>query len=139
MSKEFEEIVLKKLGNLETQVKGLNGFAKDTTQRLGNLKKELKETNQNLVDLTEQVKSNTQRLEKLELEGKDIREDVKYLRNNFTKFDFQINTKIDTLFDAYKVNKEKNDTLDDKMNSLEKETFNHDIRISNLEDKVLIA
>ncbi len=132
MSKEFEEIVLKKLGNLETEMK-------DNNKRLGNLEKDLKDTNQNLLDLTKQVKSNTQRLGKVEMEVKDTGEVVQYLNNNFTNFDFEINTKINTLFDSYKVNKEKHDGLDNKMNSIEKETFNHDIRISNLEDKVLIA
>ena len=115
MSKEFEEIILKKLENLETEVK-------DTKIKLQNL-----------------AKDTNQRLKILEVEVKDTGEVVKYLNNNFTKFDFEINRKIDTLFEANTVNKEKNDSLADKMSFLDEKSFNHDIRISNLEDKVLTA
>ena len=118
MSKEFERIVIQKLEQLESG---------------------LKDNNQRLEKLEVGLKDNNQRLGKLEIEVKDTGEVVQYLNNNFTKFDFEINTKIDTLFDAYKVNKEKDDSFEEEINSLEKETFNHDIRISNLEDKVLIA
>ena len=92
-----------------------------------------------LESLENGMKDSNQKLSYLDTEVKDATEVIKYLNNNFTKFDFEINTKINTLFDSYKVNKEKHDGLDNKMNSIEKETFNHDIRISNLEDKVLIA
>ena len=84
-------------------------------------------------------KNINQRLGILETEVKDTGEVVKYLNNNFTRFDFEINKKIDTLFDANKVNKEKNDTFKEELDYLAEKSFNHDIRISNLEDKVLIA
>ena len=122
MSKEFEIIVLNKLGNLETEIKNL---AENTNQRLEKLEIGLKDNNQ--------------RLGKLETEVKDTGEVIKYLNNNFTRFDFEINKKIDTLFDANTVNKEKYDAFEEKIDSLGVKSFNHDTRISNLEDKVLIA
>ena len=109
MSKEFEEIILKKLETIEIEVK-------DNKQLLRNL--------------TTKVESINQRLGNLEIEVKDTGEVVKYLNQNFTKFDFEINNKIDTLFDSHIINK-------DDIVSLNKKTFNHDTRISKLENKDL--
>ena len=95
MSKEFEEIVLKKLEKLDA---------------LEN------------------------RMENFELELKDTKYTIKKLNDNFTIFDFEINKKIDTLFDAIIVNNEKHDLFEKSIVSLNTKTFNHDIRISVLED-----
>ena len=62
---------------------------------------------------------------------------VKYLNNNFIKFDYEINKKIDTLFDAFTTNNEKDSVHEENIVSLNSKVFNHDIRISNLEDKIL--
>ena len=78
-----------------------------------------------------------QRLGKLEMEVKDTGEVVNYLNQNFTKFDYEINKKIDTLFDAYTTNKDEITVQENNILSLDAKVFNHDIRISNLEDKVL--
>ena len=157
MSKEFEEIVLRKLdnleaglkdnnqrlGSLETEVKdtkqGLQQLSKETNQRLEKLEVEAKDTNQRLGKLEVEAKDTNQRLGKLEIEVKDTGEVVKYLNNNFTKFDFEINKKIDTLFDAITTNNQKHEFYEGNIASLNAKTFNHDIRISNIEDKVLTA
>ena len=114
MSKEFEEIVLKKLEKLdmiETEV--------------GSLKAE--------------VGSLKTTVGKLEMEVKDTGKVVNYLNQRFIKFDYEMNKKIDTLFDAYKVNKENNYVHEKEIASLNAKVFNQDIRISNLESKVLTA
>ena len=114
MSKEFEEIVLKKLEKLdmiETEV--------------GSLKAE--------------VGSLKTTVGKLEMEVKDTGEVVNYLNQRFTKFDYEINKKIDTLFDAFTTNKENDLVHEKEIASLNAKVFNQDIRISNLEDKILTA
>lgn len=121
MSEEFEEIVLKKLEKLDT------------------IETEVKETKQGLQNLTKRVEDNTLRLGKLEIEVKDTGEVVNYLNQRFTKFDYEINKKIDTLFDAYATNKDKYLVHEKDIASLNAKVFNQDIRISNLEDKVLTA
>ena len=102
MSKEFEEIVLKKLDNLVTEVKDTKQELKHTNERLGNL----------------------------EIEVKDTEEVVLDIRQRLAKFDYEINKKIDTLFDSDAVNKEN-------IVSLNVKNFNHNTRISNLENKDL--
>ena len=109
MSKEFEEVVLKKLDELST---------------------ELKDTNQRLVKLEEGQQDTNQRLGKVELGLKDTNEIVIDLRQRFAVFDFEINRKIDTLFDSDTVNK-------DNIVSLNVKNYNHDTRITNLENKDL--
>lgn len=51
----------------------------------------------------------------------------------------KLTKKIDTLFDAFVVNTENDSKHEEKIESLDKKVLNHDIRISNLEDKVLTA
>ena len=138
------EVILKKLDTLETEVGSLKAEVKDTNQRLGNLEIEVKDTNQRLGNLEIEVKDINKRLGNLEIEVKDInkrlgnleievkdtQEVVNYLNQSFTRFDYEINKKIDTLFDSDTVNKEN-------LVSLNTKTFNHDTRISNLENKDL--
>ena len=125
MSKEFEDIVLKKLEVLDERTQNLEVQIKDNNKKIGNLETE--------------VKANSQKLGNLEIELKDTQEIVKKLNQDFTKFDYEINKKIDTLFDAYTSNKESNLVNEKNIISLNANVFNHDIRISNLEDKVLPA
>lgn len=117
MSKEFEEIVLKKLDNLETEVCGLKT---------------------DVGSLRTGMKSLETKVGNLEIEVKDTQEVVLELRNNFAKFDYEINKKIDTLFDAYSINNEKHTSYEKDIDSLNATTFNHDIRISNLENDQLV-
>ena len=116
MSKKFEKVVLKKLDELSTELK-------DTNQRLGKVELGLKGTNEMVMDLR-------QRLEKVELDLKDNKEITIELRKRFAIFDFEINRKIDTLFDSDTVNK-------DNIVSLNVKNYNHDTRITNLENKDL--
>ena len=106
MSKEFEEIVLKKLDELSY---------------------ELKDTKQELKEL---AKDTNQRLGKVELGLRDNKEMVIDLRQRFCVFDFEINRKIDTLFDSDTVNREN-------IVSLNVKNYNHDTSITNLENKDL--
>ena len=126
-----------RLGKLETEMKDnnqrlgkLETEMKDNNQRFEKLEVELKDTKQGLENLVTVVKKTNQKLGNLEIEVKDTGEVVKYLNQNFTRFDFEINEKIDTLFDSNTINKEN-------IVSLKTKTFNHDTRISNLENKDL--
>lgn len=116
MSKEFEEIVLKKLDVLDERTQKMK-------IEMGDLKQEMKDINL--------------RLGKLEIEVKDMDEVINYHNQSFTKFDYEINKNIDTLFDAFTTNKEKDSVHEKNIVSLNAKVFNHDIRISNLEDKLI--
>ena len=138
MSKEFEEIVLKKLDGLSIELKDINQRLvrleeghKNTNQRLVRLEEGQENINQRLVRLEEGQKDTNQRLIKVELGLKDTKEIVMDLRQRFTVFDFEINRKIDTLFDSDTVNKHN-------IVSLNVKNYNHDTRISNLENKELV-
>ena len=85
------------------------------------------------------MKDNNKRLSNFELELKDTQEIVINLNQNFVKFDHEINKKIDTLFDAYSINVEKDILHEQDINSINSKISNHDIRISNLESKIITA
>lgn len=114
MSKEFEELVLKKLEKLDA------------------LEEKTANTNKTVQEISTELK-NTQKEFKITQEG------LENLTNKFTVFDFEINKRIDTLFDAFTVNREKDLVHEKDINSLDEKVFNHSIRISNLENKILIA
>lgn len=148
MSKEFEEIVLKKLDLLNERMSSTDKVMQETVlkkldmldERTSNTDKIMQETVLKKLDMLEERTSNTDKVvQEMQLELKDTQEVVKYLNQSFTKFDYEINRKIDTLFDAYTTNKENNSVNEKNIISLEAKVFNHDIRISNLEDKVLPA
>ena len=115
MSKEFEEVVLKKLEKLDV----------------------LEEKTNNTDKVIQEVV--LKKLDALDEKINDTNKVVREIKQDFAKFDYEINLKIDTLFDADTVNKEKHVFFEDKIASLDAKSFNHDIRISNLEDKVLTA
>ena len=134
MSKEFEEIVLKKLDELSYELKDTNQRLikleegqQDSNKRLEKVEIELKDTKKELKEL---AKDTNQRLGKVELGLRNNNEMVIDLRQRFTVFDYEINRKIDTLFDSDTVNREN-------IVSLNVKNYNHDTRITNLENKDL--
>ena len=153
MSKEFEELVLKKLDNLGTEVSGLSIKVEANTKKLDKLesnvsnlqtevngfKTEVNSLKTEVNSLKTEVNGLKTQVGNLSIEVKETGDVVQYLNQNFTKFDFEINQKIDTLFDAYTKHEDKNSFQDQGIDSLNAKVFNHDIRISNLEEKVLIA
>ena len=156
MSKEFEEIVLKKLekldniekevknnsqrlGNLETEVGTLNTEVSSLKAEVGSLGTEVGSLKIKVGSLETEMGSLKTAVGKLEMEVKNTGEVVNYLNQRFTKFDYEINQKIDTLFDAFATNGKKDLVHEKEIASLNARVFNQDIRISNLEDKVLIA
>ena len=70
---------------------------------------------------------------------KELSVELKNLNNKFTVFDYEINKKIDSLFDAFIVNTEKDSVHEEKIESLDEKVFDHGIRISNLENEILTA
>lgn len=117
MSKEFEELVLKKLEKLDV-----------LDERTLNTDKVIQEVILPKLDKIDSLEEKTTNTDKI---VQELSTELKNLNGKFTVFDFEINKKIDTLFDAFTVNRDK-DLVHEK-------AFNHDIRISNLEDKVLTA
>ena len=132
MSKEFEEIVLKKLDILENKSNNTDQIIQEIVLKKLDV---LNERTQNTDKVIEEViLKKLEKLDVLEAEVKANRESIQKLNDNFTVFDFEINKKIDTLFDAITANNEKHDLFEKSIVSLNAKTFNHDIRISVLED-----
>ena len=117
MSEKFEELVLKKLEKLDA-----------LDERTKNTDKVIEDVILKKLDVLDERTKNTAK------ELKETKESLKNLNDRFTVFDFEINRKVDTLFDAITSNDEKHDVFEKSIVSLNTKTFNHDIRISVLED-----
>ena len=158
MSKEFEEVVLKKLDSTEKLIKEVVlpkldkiDTLEGKTSNTENLIKEVILPKLNKVDSTENIIKETilpklDRIDSLEEKMtntnetvKELSIELKNLNNRFTMFDYEINKKIDSLFDAFIVNTEKDSVHEEKIESLDEKVFDHGIRISNLENKILTA
>lgn len=131
MSKEFEQAVLEKLYYLSIQIDSnnkkiekveieLKNFAKNTNERFEKVEAEFKKI----------AKNTNEKFEKIEANFVKTNQKVTDLSQRFTVFDFEINRKIDTLFDSDTVNK-------DNIVSLNVKNYNHDTRITNLENRDL--
>ena len=109
MSKEFEVVVLKKLDELSTELKHTKQELKDFA----------KDTNQRLINLEEGQQDTNERLGKVELGLKDTNEIVIDLKQRLENVELGL-----------KDNKEN-------IVSLNVKNYNHNTRISNLENKDL--
>ena len=139
MSKEFEEIVLKKLDSLEAKTSKTDKIIEDVIlKKLDSLEDKTSKTDRIIEEVVlkklEKLDALDERTKNTDKELKATQEIVKNLNDNFTVFDYEINRKIDTLFDAIKANEEKHDVFHENIVSLNTKIFNHDIRISVLED-----
>ena len=129
MSKEFEELILRKLEKLdilEEKVSNTDRIMQEVVL------KKLDVLDERTLNLEEKYINTDKTL-------KEISTEFQNLNNKFTVFDYEINRKIDSLFDAFVVNTEKDTVHEEKIDSMDEKILNHDIRISNLEDKVLTA
>ena len=127
MSKEFEEMVLKKLDSTEKLIQEI------VLPKLDALEEKTANTEKLIQEVILPKLNNTDN------EIKELSTEVKNLNNKFTVFDYEINKKIDSLFDAFVVNTEKDLVHEEKIDSLDERIFDHGIRISNLENKILTA
>ena len=126
MSKEFEEVVLKKLEKLDNMEELMQEVVLPKLDKLDNMEKLMQEV------VLPKLNNTDNAIKELSIEIKD-------LNNKFTVFDYEINKKIDSLFDAFVVNTEKDSVHEEKINSLDDKLFDHGIRILNLENKILTA
>lgn len=138
MSKEFESVVLEKLDYLSIQINSNNqkiekveAELKDTKQELRNFAKDTNKRFKKIeTEFRKFAKNTNERFEKIEANFVKTNQKITDLSQRFTVFDFEINRKIDTLFDSDTVNK-------DNIVSLNVKNYNHDTRITNLENRDL--
>ena len=154
MSKEFEELVLMKLEKLdvlEEKVSNADRIMQEVVlkkldtleEKTDNTDKVMQEVVLKKLEKLDVLDKRTLNLEEKYIDTdetlKEISTELQNLNNKFTVFDYEINRKIDSLFDAFVVNTEKDTVHEEKIESMGEKILNHDIRISNLEGKVLIA
>ena len=148
MEKLMQGTVLPKLDKLDNMEKLMQGTVLPKLDKLDNMEELIQEIVLPKLDMLEEKTASTDELiqevilPKLNSTDETLKElstEVKDLNNKFTVFDYEINKKIDSLFDAFVVNTEKDSVHEEKIDSLDEKIFDHGIRISNLENKILTA
>ncbi len=95
----------------------------------------LDEHSKRLDVLEQQHKECMARFDKIEQKLCEHDEDIKDIKRILLNIEIQVTEKIPALFDAYSANQDKHKVYDEQISSLEVQAFNHDIRISALEDR----
>ena len=88
---------------------------------------ELKAHGEKLQEVDKKLGVHDEKLQKLD-------EDVEDIKKSLIKIEYYVTERIPALFDAYSLNQDKHKQYDDEIDQLNKTTYNHDIRISVLED-----
>lgn len=122
MSENFEKIVLEKLNKIDDRLDNIDG-------RLDNLESELDNTKKI-------VNENTKILNNLEVELKDTQEIVILNRNTLLNMEQRNHDNFGALFDSFSANNDNHKDFSKSIKNLQNSSFEHDIRISILEDNL---
>ncbi len=161
MSENFEKLVLEKLDLLNNKLENYQNITNERfdkvennqliiNDRLDKIENNQKDIFNKITNLESQVLENSttlselkinqckleRKLNNLTMELKDTQEIVIYNKNTLTKLEHDFDEKIRTLFDSWIINKDKHEVYDFSIQDLDSKIFNHDIRISILEDKM---
>lgn len=139
MSANFEKLVLEKLDRLEANQQKLE----TNQQRLEDNQQKL-EANQQKFETNQQKFGDSQsdiktQLNNLIFELKETQDVVKYNTSRIICLENTFKNKIDALFDARSINNKKHEEYENSFNHLNSKIFNHDIRISTLEDNLKLT
>ena len=118
-SKEFKEIH-KQLDEHSNDIKSLRDTVHENT-------KYIIENSKKIDSSSKRIHSHSKKIEEL---SKLVETQNRILVN----FDTEINTKIATLFDSFVYNQDKHTIYETNLDTLNREYFNYDVRISALED-----
>lgn len=121
INKRFDEQEAKFIGKLSEQKSDFNSKLDELETRFNSR-------------FDEQEAKFNSRFDKIDEKLESHSEDIKTMKASIINLEEYVMEKIPTLFDAITVNSNKHDTYDDHIASLTAKTFNHNIRISALED-----
>lgn len=88
----------------------------------------------NYNDLNSKLNEHTKLINKCLEEIHDTQEILISLNNSFIRHEHESNKKFKALFDSFCLNSDNHKVYDDHITSLNSKIYNHDIRISTLED-----
>ena len=130
INKRFDEQEIKFLGKLNEQgIKFVGKF--DEQEAKFNAKFDEQETKFNA-----KFDKQETRFDKIDKKLDSHSEDIKTMKASIINLEEYVMEKIPALFDAITVNSDKHETYDEHIASLNAKTFNHNIRISALEDSL---
>ena len=154
MSEEFEKIVLKKLDVLDSLENKIDTLDRNLNGRMDELEKTMKEMNKTINERIDNVDKEIGFLKEdvftvntkvdyvssiVNKQQKDINlinKKIDILNANLARHEEESSKQIGALFDLFEMNKDFNKFQSKRNAIVEAEIFNHDIRITKLEQKL---
>lgn len=127
MSENFEKIILEKLNKIDGRLDKVDSRLDKVDSRLDKLEVEL-------VNTKEIVNENTKTLNNVVVELKDTQEVVILNRNTLLKMEQRNHDNFGVLFDSFSANDDKHKEFSKSIKNLQNDSFEHNIRLSILED-----
>jgi hypothetical protein len=127
MSAEFEKIVLEKFDELKTEIISLSKKVKNLDVKVDNLDAKVN-------NLDVKVNNLDVKVDNLDIKVNTIEQKVDQQGLNFAEFENEFNIKVQALFDSFVANTESHLAYDKFISALNAKTYDHNIRISVLED-----
>ncbi len=109
-------------------------FMKEVLKRFDKIDVKLEEHSKKFDKVNAQLARHSKKISNNSLEIAGLTEIVTAHNNTLIKFEHEFKDKFDTLFDSFLVNQDKHVEYEDSLDVLNSKVFNHDIRISALED-----
>ena len=141
MSNEFETKILEKLDRMEFKIDKIGiEVDKHTIMIAENRKaiegnrKAIEENRKAIETNTKMINENRKMIGKNSLEIAGLTEVITAHHNTLIKFEHDFNEKFKSLFDSFSANKDEHHVYDNHISNLNSKIFNHDIRLSSLED-----
>ena len=132
INKRFDEQEAKFIGKLNEQDSKFNAKFNEQEAKF-NARFDEQEAKFNARFDEQEAKFNN-RFDKIDKKLESHDEDIKIMKTSIINLEAYVMERIPALFDAITVNSDKHETYDEHIASLNAKTFNHNIRISALED-----
>ena len=114
---------------------------KENSEKIEKISKTLEENSKKLDENSIKIRENSEKikevskvLDKNSMNLENLSELISSHNRILVNFETKINEKISTLFDSYSYNQDKHTIYEKNLDILNQESFNHNVRISALED-----
>ena len=122
------------INSINTTLKTHSENIKDLKSSINNINNTLKAHSEDIRDLKSSINGINFSINSINTTLETHSKDIKIMKSSIINTEAYVREKIPTLFDAITVNSDKHELYDDHIASLNAKTFNHNIRISSLED-----
>ena len=135
MSVEFEKKAYEKFDKFDAKLDKIEKFQQMACEKFDKLDKFQEYVYENFDRMDITFKKIDERFKKVDERFDEITQILDVIRQSQVLLEDQLMTKIPALFDGYSMHQQKQEFLEDNINSVNRKVEDHDIRISILEQQ----